>query len=1110
LNNSAACTGPSKHITPNPPACLVQSVLGFAVSSPNQNSSRLFDRICLILLIFLSNFLFSSCQQRLIPGNGTIQIREVRHLSPARLREGLSVKVEGVVTIYDDQWHLLVVQDQTGGIAVDVQGSLFGISQGDRVNVEGFTAFEGNSPLIVKPKVQKTGVGTLPLVQMADPAKLFQGGLDYHLVRVTGTIRSFRIFSQNHVEMDADWLGHRYRVYVRYFVTSTPSIQIGKILRLPGVPVTTYDPSGRIHSLQFYGEGNEVEILEQSPSERSSNALPQTVVPVLTSIRSIKDLTNQEAARGFPVMLHAIVTLNNIRNPILIIQDATGGIYVEPLGPGSPKLQPGDLIEISGWTASGSFAPLLRPGPLKILGRGPLPAPLRVLPSEGFRGVEENRWVELEGVIRVARPDGVQLQMVCGTTRIPLNLVTPLPPESSKALVDSHIRAKGVYSSDYTGDGWLLGFNLWINSARDITVLASPQGDTFQSTARPVHSLMEYSSTGFSRHRLKVEGIITYIGSSGVIYLADNTSGIRLDGNTGTSVRLNDCVQVLGFLSNQVPQPILEDVELKAGIASPSVSAVPIQAVAAFSGRYGGQLVQLEGFLREKHRSFGDWVFTMESGRYGFTARLELPQSFPGWEELREGALLHLTGVCENHWNTNTAPPTPVSFQLLLRTPQDLVIIRKASWWTLGRALMLLGTLGGLLLLGSGWVYLLRRRVRVQMELLHHQMEQREVLESQLRQAQKLESVGRLAGGVAHDFNNLLTVINGYSEVLLSELEADDEKALSVGEIKKAGEKAALLTRQLLAFSRKQILQPEVLDLNVLVGDMEKMLRRLIGEDIELATHLNSGSCRVKADPGQISQVLMNLTINARDAMPEGGKLIIETSRVYIDETLAASHPEMPPGEYVLLVISDTGIGMDSETRSHLFEPFFTTKGLGKGTGLGLPMVFGIVKQSGGHIWVYSEPHMGTTFKIYLPHIGDENMTSSPPSSAVAHSGWETLLVVEDESEVRQLIVKTLAGLGYRVLEKSNSEEALQCAQEHNGPIHLLLTDVVMPGSSGKILAEQLASLRPGIRVLFMSGYTENVIAHKGILDPGIEYIPKPFSPAALATRIRELLDRDS
>ncbi|HEX8843853.1 MAG TPA: response regulator [Pyrinomonadaceae bacterium] len=387
----------------------------------------------------------------------------------------------------------------------------------------------------------------------------------------------------------------------------------------------------------------------------------------------------------------------------------------------------------------------------------------------------------------------------------------------------------------------------------------------------------------------------------------------------------------------------------------------------------------------------------------------------------------------------------------------------------------------------------------------------RKHLEEQLRQSQKMEAVGRLAGGIAHDFNNLLTAITGYSDLTLKRLRAEDPLRRNVEEIKKAGDRAASLTRQLLAFSRKQVLQPKVLDLNAVVSDMEKMLGRLIGEDIELQTALSSELGSVRADPGQIEQVLLNLAVNARDAMPHGGNLIIETENVSLNEGYTTRHIAVKPGAYVMLAVSDTGCGMNEETQSRIFEPFFTTKEVGKGTGLGLSTVYGIVKQSGGNIWVYSEVGVGTAFKIYLPRV-EEAAQEYKPGHEVKEplDGTEIILLAEDDERVRNLVREVLEGYGYRVLEAEAGGAALSVAERHGGPIHLLLTDVVMPKMSGRELADRLVQSRPGMKVLYMSGYTDESIVHHGVLDAGTPFIQKPFEPEALARKVRELLDEEA
>jgi PAS domain S-box-containing protein len=387
---------------------------------------------------------------------------------------------------------------------------------------------------------------------------------------------------------------------------------------------------------------------------------------------------------------------------------------------------------------------------------------------------------------------------------------------------------------------------------------------------------------------------------------------------------------------------------------------------------------------------------------------------------------------------------------------------------------------------------------------------ERKRLEEQFRQAQKMEAIGQLAGGVAHDFNNLLTVINGYSELLLGNLPGSDPNRRLVDEMKRAGERAASLTRQLLVFSRKQIVVNGVLDLNTQVRDLEKLLRRMIGEDIDLATRLHA-TRPVLADAGRLDQILLNLAVNARDAMPQGGKLTIETHDVELDESYTRLRPSVPPGRYVLLAMSDTGCGMSPDVQSHLFEPFFTTKGPGKGTGLGLATVYGIVKQSGGHIHFYSEPDKGATFKIYLPPAEAETPRRPTfPGPSAAPRGTETVLVVEDEDAVRLLVYHVLEDSGYRVLEANAGREALRICVDAEEPIHLLITDVVMPEMGGQQLAKTARGIHRHLRVLYLSGYPDDAVTRHGVLHEKVHFLQKPFTASVLRFKVREVLDETS
>lgn len=391
--------------------------------------------------------------------------------------------------------------------------------------------------------------------------------------------------------------------------------------------------------------------------------------------------------------------------------------------------------------------------------------------------------------------------------------------------------------------------------------------------------------------------------------------------------------------------------------------------------------------------------------------------------------------------------------------------------------------------------------------IVNRDITERRRLEAQLSLSQQLEAIGRLSGGIAHDFNNLLGVIIGYSEALQQRMSPDDPNREPIDEIRNAGERAASLTQQLLAFSRKQVLEPKVLDLNTIVIDVEKMLSRLIGEDIRLKLLLSPHLANIRADRSQIEQVLLNLAVNARDAMPTGGELVVETADVTLDEISARSRPYIVPGQYVLLKVTDTGCGMDAALQSRIFEPFFTTKEKGKGTGLGLATVYGVIKQSGGYILVESEVGKGTAFEVYLPRV-EEDVEVRPEGERLAKLGQDhrTILLVEDEASLRKLIIRTLRSLGYTVYEAQDAAAALDIAKTTESVIDLLLTDVVMPGMNGRCLADTLSALRPGMRVLYMSGYTDGEIAPHGVLEGGTSILRKPFTRDQLMRQVEEVL----
>jgi signal transduction histidine kinase/ActR/RegA family two-component response regulator len=532
--------------------------------------------------------------------------------------------------------------------------------------------------------------------------------------------------------------------------------------------------------------------------------------------------------------------------------------------------------------------------------------------------------------------------------------------------------------------------------------------------------------------------------------------------------------------------------------------------------------VSSQGEVRVVFSGTDRWHFS-DSSRLLYSHRLDQGSWSPFHSEtvavfkkVRSGNHSFEVRAMDRNWNID---PDPAVFQFKVLLPwyrEPGFVALLASVIVLAVLLLALHLqrhvrLGQLVAIRTAELTTANEQLKKEIEERERTAKEKESLEEQYRQSQKMEAIGRLSGGVAHDFNNLLTVINGYSDLALETVQAESPTSLYIREIRKAGRRGAALTQQLLAFSRKQLLQPVILDLHAAIRDAEHMLQRVIGENIQLSTHLETSPGAVRADPSQIHQVLLNLVINAKDAMPGGGTLTIQTRNVDIDEDFTRLHRGSAAGPYVLFCVSDTGVGMDEETQAHIFEPFFTTKARGKGTGLGLSMVFGIVKQSGGYIWVESRPGKGSAFHILLPRLDDVVLSSTGIVSGVADgNGKETILVVEDEEEVRKIACTVLRKSGYDVLEAEEGSKAISLARNHVGLIHALITDVVMPGITGREVAEQLAADRPDIRILFTSGYADDPVIHQAVTKMNAHFLQKPFSPSALVAKVREILDGDA
>jgi signal transduction histidine kinase/CheY-like chemotaxis protein len=1089
---------------------------------PGKTSFYSFFNWIFLLIPFM---LFSSCQARRPERVSLKSVGEIKRLSPKKLKLGYPVELTGTVTLYDHSLKIMVLQDETGAVPVEIPFPV-GITRGNRVSVKGFSTYESFAPLIIKPQVQRLGDGILPVPVTADSNSLLKGEMDFSWVNLECEITaetSFGGFPASLAEYKANIGGHAINLQSGNGLVVGGRAELPVRARVTGVPISSFFPNGEVHSLTFYFGGPRfVQLLNPAKgngevpiaARTSANEKPGSL-PVLQTIEAVKKLTNKEAEKGYPVRVRALVTYWYPSLGSLFVQDETAGVYCAPPENPPSDLKFGCLVDLEGKTGRGAFAPVIYHSHLRILKRGVDPKPINYMPAEGFAGREENRWITVTGLVQGRRLDpvyGEQLFLSSGGVRFPVRGPAKLTDTEYNSLINREVRVEGIFSPFYTANHHITGFQILVTAWRFLQVLKNPIETEGQNTPRLIHSLMEFHPEGTPKHRIKIEGQITYANSDGTLYLGDHTGGICVESLLNEKYTVGTSVQALGFFGLVNAKPVLQFAEIHPASLSATIQPKPVSTEMAFSPGFEGQLIQVEGILKENLFSFGTRLFSMECGRKKFKAILDSPQPFSGLDELREGALLKLTGICEISYTLQTMPPAPAEFRLLLRTPEDIQIIRKASWLTMSRVYGLLAVALGVIVITGGWVLLLQYQVKHKTSLLARQMQQQAHLEDQLRESRKMESIGRLAGGVAHDFNNMLTVICGYCELLIPDLKGHPEARECAQEIHKAAQKATSLVRQLLAFSRKQILQPVILDLNILIAETEKMLYRLVGEDVELITTLYSSPCWIKVDPSQVNQVIVNLAANARDAMPDGGKLILETAIIEIDVPQPELAADITPGRYVRLTITDTGIGMDENTRTHIFEPFFTTKQMGKGTGLGLSTVFGIIKQSGGHISVSSEPGQGTSFNIHFPLTSEDEQGPDQieiQSHLTQSLGriHETVLVVEDQLEVRQLIRKSLEKEGYHVLSTANGEEALRCAQQYTQPIHLLLTDVVMPGMNGKEVADQIQKILPAILVLFISGYSEDVFETKGILDKNINLIQKPFNSDFLLARIREMLD---
>ena len=945
-------------------------------------------------------------------------------------------------------------------------------------------------------------------------------------------------------------------------------------------------------------------------------------LPLLTRVEQIRNLTPDEANLGYPVRVRGVVTYFNPAENDLFIQDSTAGIWVA-IGDAKPPIQPGQLVEVEGVSASPDFAPSIYNPHIRVLGQAPLPVARRVAFDRMASTQEDSQWVEVEGIVHTAtkQEEALIFDVAAEGGRLTVEFPAfhdPLPT----FLVDAKVRIRGVCGAIFNQKKQLTGVILYSPSLNQVHIVEQAPTNAFVVPRRPIASLLRFTPLGASGHRVRVRGVVTLQQAGSLLFIKEENDGLQAHTLETTPVQAGDLVEVVGFPAVGEYAAVLQDAVFRRIGAGPSPVPIPVTAAQALDGSHDADIVRIQARLLDGTPGPGPHTLNMESGNILFLAQVEDARPRKHLEALVPGSLLQLTGICvleadESH--------NPRGFRILVRSLDEVVLLQPPPWWDIKRMLRMIAILATLVLASTLWAVLLKRQVAEKTEVIREWL-QREAaareryqelfenandmvftcdleghfsslnkagrrmtgcelpealkmnlaqilapecsalarqmlqeasqegqrtyevevvtknksrlrvdlgtrliqrngkppevqgigrditrhrrLEEQLRHAQKMEAAGRLAGGVAHDFNNLLTVICGFGQLVLGRLDPTDPKYPHMAELLKAADRGAALTRQLLAFSRQQVLQPQVLDLNTTLANINTILRHMIGEDIELVIVPGPGLGRVKADPGEIDQVILNLAVNARDAMPQGGKLILRTENVSLDEVRASRHYPIRPGQYVLLSVSDTGCGMDAETQKHIFEPFFTTKEQGKGTGLGLATVHGIVHQSGGYIYVYSELGSGSCFKIYLPRVDQAAEPTKGRQAEEHHArGSETILVVEDEAMVRDLTLEVLKECGYTVIPAGRPDEALRISEQNQGHIDLLLTDVIMPGMSGLDLAERLKPERPEMKVLYVSGYTADAVARHGMSDSKTAFLQKPFSPGALVRKVREVLE---
>jgi signal transduction histidine kinase/ActR/RegA family two-component response regulator len=848
---------------------------------------------------------------------------------------------------------------------------------------------------------------------------------------------------------------------------------------------------------------------EAPQSAAAPEAAPAAPAQVLTNLVSVCALAPRVAALGYPVKVRALVTRRIAQWNSVFVADDTGSIYVDGANGDAAfsRLQAGDQFDLEAVTRAGSLKPVLhRPRVRDVRSGQPLPRALKARGTQLYEAAFDCERVDVEGILVAALP-GNDVQLRLDDNGAIFSAYVPGEGVPTN-LIGSVVRLQGVSAGRFDEAGRILEISIWLNSREDLQVVQSADADP-EALERVVGGDVRFfERTQRVNRRVRAEGVVVQTVPGKYVHLETGERGMRVELSDPLELKRGDRVEAVGRLGAAPGGFLIRKALVRRLGSGPAPAPRRLPADRMLDPGCDQRFVQVEARLVGRSRGAYEQTLTLQSAGWVFQAVGVRAPRLPGVGDLREGSTVRVSGVYTLRSEPSQGPP---SFRIAFESDGDIQLIRAAPWWTWRHSAAAGGAMGLALLGALVWAGQLRRLVRKQTAVIHERLEKESVLRAQLVQAQKMESVGRLAGGVAHDFNNMLQTILGNADLALDQAPAESRLREDLLEIRHAARRSAELTRQLLTFARKQTIHPQRLELNAVVEGALKMLKRVIGEGIELSWRPQAGLWPVILDPSQVEQVVTNLVVNARDAIRGPGTITLQTAHATLDRAAARLHAEAEPGDYVVLEVRDTGCGLSAETQAHLFEPFFTTKAVGKGTGLGLATVYGIVKQNRGFIALESSPGQGTVFRIHLPRAPDGHAASAPVSPPVeAPRGNETILLVEDEPQVLTLAERCLAGLGYRVLAACGPEAALRQAQEHAGPIDLLVTDVVMPGMSGPGLHERLTVTRPGLRVLFVSGYPADTFAHQGILAADFLFVQKPFTAPSLGLRVRETLDAAS